>query len=115
MREDIERAKKEGITSLPIIRAFYREAWKQAQILDDKGMPALDLAKAKEAVVAASMALPYEHPKLAPIDGVANPDTTEGGEMSDLELARFVVFALDGGVREKQKLEVLPKPKKRGK
>lgn len=112
LKEKIEQAKREGITSIEVIRTFYRECWKQAHILDEKGKPAIDMQMAKEAVIAAGLALPYEYPKLAPIDqAVALPGDDE--EENVLDDARRVAFLIMMGTRESAKQKALPKPKRK--
>lgn len=115
LKEKLEAAKREGVTSIEIIRTFYRECWRRAQIVDEKGNPGMDMQLAKEAVIAAGIALPYEYPKLAPIDQPATPLPGDIDESSALEDARRVAFVLTMGARETLKQKTLPKPKKKAK
>lgn len=114
LKAQIEEAAKDGVSPLQVITLFMRECWERAQIVDEKGKPALDMQIAKEAVVAANMAAPYVHPKVSPIEAPTPPPPPDG-KTNALEDARRLAFVITQGIRERSKQSALPKPKKRTK
>lgn len=114
-REVAEKLIPQGITPLEVMLKTMRALWDKAQPVpvDEKtGLPGpIDLEAAKEAMVVADRAAPYCHARIASIEPVV-PKPVED-ELSVIEEARLVVFAIKMGAREVSKQRALPKPKKR--